>query len=50
MFDAKLNGARNGGGVLFCGAGFSADALSFFSHQDIGVGVHLLSFLNELLA
>lgn len=49
MFDTKLNHARNGGGILFCGAGFSADALSFSSHAEVGVGVHLLEYINELI-
>lgn len=49
MFSEKLNLARNGRGILFCGAGFSASALNFSEHEEIGVGAHLLAFLNVQL-
>jgi len=48
-YDRKLNLARNGGGILFCGAGFSADCLSFSDGEVIGTGEQLLKLLNKTL-
>ena len=49
-FEARLNQARNGRGVIFCGAGFSADCLNFNPDVTIGTGAHLLGVLNSELA
>jgi hypothetical protein len=48
-FERRLDLARNGGGVLFCGAGFSADCLNFEPDQTIGTGAQLLRLFNEQL-
>ncbi|KAA6205025.1 MAG: hypothetical protein DU429_03845 [Candidatus Tokpelaia sp.] len=48
-YERKLNLARNGGGILFCGAGFSADCLSFSDGEVIGAGEQLLKLLNKAL-
>ena len=48
-FETRLNQARNGNGVLFCGAGFTADCLNFNPDVRIGTGSHLLSVFNEEL-
>lgn len=48
-FEARLNQARNGNGLLFCGAGFTADCLSFSPSAAVGTGSHLLSILNHEL-
>ena len=49
-FEARLNQARNGRGIIFCGAGFSADCLNFNPDVTIGTGDHLLGVLNDELA
>lgn len=48
-FETRLNRARNGNGVLFCGAGFTADCLNFSPDPTIGTGSHLLCLLNDEL-
>jgi len=48
-FERRLDLARNGGGILFCGAGFSADCLNFEPDQTIGTGAQLLRLFNEQL-
>lgn len=48
-FETRLNQARNGRGILFCGAGFSADCLNFSGPEEIGTGAHLLNILNSEL-
>lgn len=48
-FRRRLDLARNGGGILFCGAGFSADCLSFTPNETLGTGVQLLNMFNEEL-
>jgi SIR2-like domain len=48
-FELRLNQARNGRGILFCGAGFSADCLNFNEEAGIGTGAHLLKILNTEL-
>lgn len=45
-FQRRLNLARNGGGILFCGAGFSADCLNFKPDETIGTGAQLLNLFN----
>lgn len=45
-FQRRLNLARNGGGILFCGAGFSADCLNFQTDETIGTGAQLLNLFN----
>jgi hypothetical protein len=47
--ERRLNQARNGKGILFCGAGFSADCLNFDDPGEIGTGAQLLSILNAEL-
>ena len=47
-FQSHLEKARNGGGILFCGAGFSTDCLNFDT-EEIGAGGTLLALLNEKL-
>ena len=42
----RLNRARSGRAVLFCGAGFTADCLNF-SDDTIGVSAQLLSIFND---
>ena len=49
IFEVRLNQARNGNGILFCGAGLTADCLNFDPDVQIGVGSHLLQILNEEL-
>lgn len=44
----RLNRAR-GGGILFCGAGFSADCLNFSPGETLGTGAQLLAICNEEL-
>lgn len=48
-FERRLNLARNGGGILFCGAGFSADCLNFAPDETIGTGAQLLNLFNSQL-
>jgi hypothetical protein len=48
-FEERLDRARNDHGLLFCGAGFSADCLNFSEQGAIGVAGDLLRFLNEKL-
>ena len=48
-FETRLNQARNGNGILFCGAGFTADCLNFNPDVTIGIGSHLLCVFNEEL-
>lgn len=45
-FQRRLNLARNGGGILFCGAGFSADCLNFNPDETLGTGAQLLNLFN----
>jgi hypothetical protein len=45
-FQRRLNLARSGGGVLFCGAGFSADCLNFKPDNTLGTGAQLLEIFN----
>lgn len=40
---------RNGGAILFCGAGFSADCLNFKPDDTIGTGAQLLNIFNAEL-
>ena len=49
VFEAKLSQARRGGGILFCGAGFTADCLNFSSDEEVGAGHYLLQLLNSKL-
>tara|TARA_Y100000815_G_C13119012_1_gene416109 strand:- start:9 stop:476 length:468 start_codon:yes stop_codon:yes gene_type:complete len=49
-FQRRLDLARNGGGVMFCGAGFSADCLNFAPDQTLGTGAQLLNLFNEKLS
>lgn len=44
-----LERARNGGGILFCGTGYSADCLNFHDVEEIGTSQVLLDLLNEKL-
>lgn len=44
-----MNAGRNGGAILFCGAGFSADCLSFDPEVTLGTGGQLLDLMNEKL-
>lgn len=48
-FLRRLNLARSGGGILFCGAGFSADCLNFKPDETLGTGAQLLDLLNAEL-
>ncbi len=48
-FQRRLNLARNGGGILFCGAGFSADCLNFEPDEKLGTGAQLLGLFNKEL-
>lgn len=48
-FLSRLDLARNGGGLLFCGAGFSADCLNFGPDQMLGTSAQLLEMLNTEL-
>lgn len=45
-FQRRFNLARNGGGILFCGAGFSADCLNFNPDETLGTGAQLLDLFN----
>lgn len=45
----RLDLARNGGGILFCGAGFSADCLNFKPDETLGTGAQLLDLFNTEL-
>lgn len=49
VFQRRLNLARDGGGILFCGAGFSADCLSFKPDETLGTGAQLLDLFNTEL-
>ncbi len=44
-----LKRASTGGGVLFCGAGFSADCLNLSDNAELGTGAVLLKLLNREL-
>lgn len=46
----RLDLARNGGGILFCGAGFSADCLNFQPDKTLGTGAQLLNLFNKELS
>lgn len=48
-FQRRLNLARSGGGILFCGAGFSADCLNFMKDETLGTGAQLLGLFNKEL-
>lgn len=48
-FQRRFNLARNGGAILFCGAGFSADCLNFKPDETIGTGAQLLDLFNTEL-
>jgi hypothetical protein len=48
-FHRRLDLARNGGGLLFCGAGFSADCLTFTPDTILGTGAQLLDIFNREL-
>lgn len=48
-FERRFNLARNGGGILFCGAGFSADCLNFKPDETLGTGAQLLDLFNTKL-
>lgn len=48
-FQRRLDIARNGGGILFCGAGFSADCLNFKPDETLGTGAQLLNLFNTEL-
>lgn len=48
-FQRRLDLARNGGGILFCGAGFSADCLNFKPDETLGTGAQLLNLFNAEL-
>ncbi len=48
-FQRRFNLARNGGGILFCGAGFSADCLNFEPDEKLGTGAQLLDLFNTEL-
>ena len=48
-FQSRLDLARNGGGILFCGAGFSADCLNFKPDETLGTSAQLLNFFNSEL-
>ena len=48
-FQRRFNLARNGGGILFCGAGFSADCLNFKPDETLGTGAQLLDLFNTEL-
>lgn len=48
-FQRRFNLARNGGAVLFCGAGFSADCLNFNPDETLGTGAQLLDLFNTEL-
>ena len=48
-FQSLLAHARNGGGILFCGAGFSSDCLNFENIEEIGTTGALLELLNQKL-
>ncbi len=45
----RLDLARKGGGILFCGAGFSADCLNFKPDETLGAGAQLLDIFNTAL-
>jgi hypothetical protein len=49
QFHRRLNLARSGGGILFCGAGFSADCLNFKPDETLGTGAQLLDLFNAEL-
>ncbi len=48
-YQRRLDLARNGGGILFCGAGFSADCLNFQPDETLGTGAQLLDLFNKEL-
>lgn len=48
-FQKRFNLARSGGGILFCGAGFSADCLNFKPNETLGTGAQLLELFNTHL-
>lgn len=48
-FPDLLKRASTGGGILFCGAGFSADCLNLSNNDELGTGAALLNLLNNEL-
>lgn len=48
-FQRRFNLSRNGGSILFCGAGFSADCLNFKPDETLGTGAQLLDLFNTEL-
>jgi SIR2-like domain len=48
-FHRRFNLARNGGAILFCGSGFSADCLNFMPDETLGTGAQLLNVFNAEL-
>ena len=48
-FSRRLDLARNGGGILFCGAGYSAECLNFKPDETSGTGTQLLNLFNTEL-
>jgi len=48
-FQRRFNLARSGGGILFCGAGFSADCLNFKPDETLCTGAQLLDLFNTEL-
>lgn len=48
-FQRRFDSARNGSGILFCGAGFSADCLNFTEDETLGTGAQLLNLFNAEL-
>lgn len=48
-FEERLNQARTGKAILFCGAGFTANCLNFEEHVEIGTGSQLLDLINSAL-
>jgi SIR2-like domain len=48
-FSDLLKRASTGGGVLFCGAGFSADCLNLSNNDELGTSAALLKLLNQEL-
>lgn len=45
----RLDRARTGGAILFCGAGFSADTLAIEYDETIGASGALLKLMNDQL-
>ncbi len=49
-FQDILQASKDGGAVLFCGAGFSADCLNLADQDELGTGATLLRLLNTELS